>query len=111
MVNQPILWLSAKWLLGQTPASQAGEQIDPVRNAILLIVLLGLVLLGITLIACIMIGGSWVRRLARSHISQSHSTPASGKEKWRHDLAAQLPDTKLEETIVTYPTTDDTIAD
>ena len=111
MGNQPILWLSAKWLLGQTPASQAGEQIDPARNAILLIVLLGLVLLGITLIACIMIGGSWVRRLARSKISQSHSTLASDKEKWRHDLAAQLPDTKLEETIVTHPITDDTIAD
>ena len=111
MVNQSILWISARWLLGQAPTSRAIEQLDPVRNAILLIVLLGLVLLGITLIACVMIGGRWVRRLARPHISPSNSRHASGKEKWRQDLANQLPDAKLEETIVTNRTTDDTRAD
>ena len=111
MVNQSILWISASWLLGQAPTSRAIERTDPVRNAILLIVLLGLVLLGITLIACVMIGGRWVRRLARPHISPSNSRHASGKEKWRQDLANQLPDAKLEETIVTNPITDDTLAD
>ena len=111
MVNQSLLWISTRWLLEETPTSRDIQRIDPVRNVILLIVLLGLVLLGITLIACVMIGARWVRRLARSHISQSNSPHTSGKEKWRQVLANQLPDAKPEETIVTNSTTDDTIVD
>ena len=108
MVNHSILGISARWLVGQVPAI---ERIDPARNAILLILLLGLVLLSIILIACVMVGGRWVRRLARPHISQSNSPHASDKENWRQDLANQLPDTKLQETIVIDQITDETIID
>jgi hypothetical protein len=41
------------------------ERLDPVTRARALMALLGLVLLGVTLVACVMIGGRWVRRLAR----------------------------------------------
>ena len=46
------------------------ERLDPVTRARALMALLGLVLLGVTLVACVMMGGRWVRRLAR-HLPHS----------------------------------------
>lgn len=41
------------------------ERLDPPTRAVVLMALLGLVLLGLGMVALTMIGGRWVRRLAR----------------------------------------------
>jgi hypothetical protein len=64
-------------------ASMGLERLDPVTRARVLMALLGLVILSVALVACVMIGGRWVRRLARqspplapSHRQSRHAARA-----------------------------------
>jgi hypothetical protein len=55
-------------------AQQAGdaviERLDPPRRAAVVMALLGLTLIGLLLITFVMVGGHWVRRLARHRPGQ-----------------------------------------
>ena len=53
------------FLLAESSTPTGLERLDPPTRARVIMALLGLVLLGVTLVACVMIGGRWVRRLAR----------------------------------------------
>ena len=53
------------------------ERLDPPRRAAVLMAILGLVILGLTLVACVMIGGRWVRRLARDEHGRRRSPATS----------------------------------
>lgn len=59
--------------VADSTASTGLERLDPVTRARVLMALLGLVILCVALVACVMIGGRWVRRLARH--SSRLSTP------------------------------------
>ena len=96
-------------LFAQQQAEPLLEQLDPPRRAMVLMALLGLVLLGITLVACIMIGGRWVRRLARS--TTSRETGAARNNAWRKVLSQHLPDVSTGDTAVVDRGSDDTVAD
>ena len=52
-------------VLADSPVPMGLERLDPETRTVVIMALLGLVLLGVTLVACVMIGGRWVRRLAR----------------------------------------------
>lgn len=120
MVSLGTSWLGlpllfAQAFLAQAPARPLIQRLDPERNVALMMALLGLVLVGIGLVACIMIGGHWVRRLARSRPPHKPSPP-SNSEAWRASLAETLsletqPDCKTGETIISDAPTDDTRAD
>jgi hypothetical protein len=52
-------------MFADSSAATGLERLDPPTRARVLMALLALILLGVTLVACAMIGGRWVRRLAR----------------------------------------------
>lgn len=52
-------------VLADSSTATGLERLDPPTRARVVMALLGLVLLAVTLVACVMIGGRWVRRLAR----------------------------------------------
>lgn len=86
------------------------QRLDPPRRAVVVMALLGLVLTGVVLVACVMIGGRWVRRLAGRGVRPT-PTGKGAAEPWRSVLREALPDAKTSDTIHIDKTTDDTRAD
>lgn len=86
------------FLLAESSTPTGLERLDPPTRARVIMALLGLVLLGVTLVACVMIGGRWVRRLARH---SPHSMVPRG-------LASRAVDSKTPIAAVAGPT-DDTL--
>ena len=86
------------------------ERLDPVTRTKVLMALLGLVLLGITMIACVMIGGRWVRRLAqhRPRTSAIHKKSISGTNK---STMSAPTSSSTGDTIFGEQKTDETIPD
>jgi hypothetical protein len=72
--------------------------------------LLGLVLLGITMIACVMIGGRWVRRLAQH---EPRTAAIHKKSKWGTNRKATPPPltSSTGDTILGEQQTDETVSD
>lgn len=69
--------LNSLIVLDATDAPRAAiERIPPPQRAALLMALLGLVLLALGLMVCVMLGGRWVRRIARSRYP---SKPMEGR--------------------------------
>lgn len=97
-------------LLAQESGQPLIQQLDPKRNVALMMALLGLVLIGITLVACVMIGGHWVRKLARSSPPKK-AFEARDNTKLREQLAIHLPEGDPDETTLADPAMDDTKAD
>lgn len=87
------------------------ERLDPPRRAAVLMAILGLVLLGLTLVACVMIGGRWVRHLARQRHGRTTLTANVENQRLRSALGTILPASTTGETIVAEPQSDETIAD
>lgn len=87
------------------------ERLDPPKRAAVLMSILALVLLGLALIACIMIGGRWVRRLARQRHGQTKLTTHIENLRVRSALEPILPSAGTDETTVIKPKSDDTVAD
>lgn len=85
------------------------ERLDPVTRTVALMALLGLILLGITLIACVMIGGRWVRNLAR-HAPPSR-LPSNRSSRFPASKAAQVVDSASSDTLAAAPQTDETRTD
>jgi hypothetical protein len=52
-------------IVAQEPAQPLLERLDPPRRAMVMMAIFGLVILGLALIAAVMMGGRWVRRMAR----------------------------------------------
>ena len=86
------------------------EQLDPPTRAKVLMALLALVLLGVTMIACVMIGGRWVRQLA------AHSPRArklGSKRDWIEFTTATVckSGTLSSDTLSADRQTDETLSD
>jgi hypothetical protein len=89
-------------LLAAQTSKPVLEQLDPPRRAAVLMALLGLVLLGMLLVVCVMIGGHWVRRMARHRPGAApHRAARSAEEdrRLRAALASVLPDVKTDDTL------------
>jgi hypothetical protein len=93
------------------PAEPLLKQLDPPRRAAVLMAILGLVLLGIVLVACVMIGGRWVRHLARHEHGPTKNTTHVENQRLRKALEPVLPQGEASETAVAPRKSDDTVAD
>ena len=106
-----LIYPSLAMLLAQEAQQPLLKQLDPPRRAIVLMALLGLVVLGIAMVACVMIGGHWVRRLGRSRPTPSRHVTANSQAQWRSDLAKIVPEVEPGDTAVVDQSTDDTVTD
>ena len=107
-------WLVPALLAAEESAEPLIERLDPPRRAAVLMAILGLVLLGLTLVACVMIGGRWVRRLAREQHGRTLLIGHIENQRLRTALRAILPAgiiAEAGETIVINEKSDDTTAD
>ena len=90
-------------LLAQQAAEPVLERLDPPRRAVVIMALLGLVLVGLFLVTGIMLGGHWVRRLARHRPGmrdRSKGDPAaSANQRLRESLRPLLPEIDPADTI------------
>jgi hypothetical protein len=87
------------------------ERLDPPRRAAVLMAILGLVLLGLALVACVMIGGRWLRRVARQQHGRTQNTSHIENRRLRKALEPILPQGEAGETTVARRKNDDTVAD
>ncbi|MEM8864658.1 MAG: hypothetical protein AAGF31_03835 [Planctomycetota bacterium] len=125
---RPCFWLAylpyliaaanATELPADLPVELPVERLDPPTRTAVMMALLGLVLLGLLLVACIMVGGRWLRRLARQR-RPPREWPRK-QQPWEEPIAtdaaapdsAELPDERrlLGETMIDKPP-EDTVAD
>jgi hypothetical protein len=77
------------------------EKLDPPRRAAVIMALLGLTLVGLFLIVCAMLGGHWVRRLARQRPARGFKlNPISaGGQSAPDSLRAIVPEAMSDDTI------------
>jgi hypothetical protein len=87
-------------IAAQQPGDSLLERLDPPRRAAAIMALLGLTLIGVLLITFVMVGGHWVRRLARQRPGSRTGASAAATQKLRDALRAFLPDIKSGDTIV-----------
>jgi len=104
------LELSANLLALQESAEPLLERLDPPRRAAVLMAILALVITGITLVACVMIGGRWVRRLARHELGRTKLTIHIENQRLRDALQPILPEGQTGETTVAKRSSDETVA-
>jgi hypothetical protein len=100
-------------LLAEDAAKPVLERLDPPRRAAVVMALLGLVLTGLLLVVCVMLGGHWVRRMARHRPGGGNVNVDSANEnrQLRRSLEAILPNVKSSETIHTDRAAGDTRVD
>jgi hypothetical protein len=87
------------------------DRLDPPRRAAVLMAILALVLLGLALVTCVMIGGRWVRRVARHEHGRTTITANIENQRLRAALTDILPVGEAGETIAMEHRSDDTKAD
>lgn len=78
------------------------EKLDPPRRAAVVMALLALTLIGLFSIVFIMVGGHWVRRMARHRPGKAGATPADKLAEalqLRKSLESVLPEAKTDDTI------------
>jgi hypothetical protein len=93
---------SVSFLLAKQSTEPVLEQLDPPRRAAVLMALLALVLTGMALVACAMIGGHWVRRMAQHKPGAFRAKAAEGaaqNRRLRDALSSVLPEAKTNDTI------------
>ena len=77
------------------------EQLDGPRRAAVIMALLALTLVGLFLIVFVMVGGHWVRRLARHRPGQQRRGQGAVAEgRLREALQHILPDMKSSDTVL-----------
>jgi hypothetical protein len=86
-------------------AARAGDdvlsQLDPPRRAAVVMALLGLTLVGLFLVAFVMVGGHWVRRLARHKPARrAFSKHVTSEASLREALEGILPEGKSSDTVL-----------
>jgi hypothetical protein len=87
------------------------EQLDPPRRAAVLMSILALVLLGLLLVACTMIAGRWVRRLARDRHGPTTLIAHVENQRLRSALEPILPAGDPADTKIIRHNSDQTVAD
>jgi hypothetical protein len=97
-------------------AQQAGdavlERLDPPRRAAVVMALLGLTLIGMFLITFVMVGGHWVRRLARHRPGRRRFVTKAGNEGELHETLKQfLPEGNSSDTVLLDTSSKDTKAE
>ena len=97
-------------------AQQAGdavfERLDPPRRAAVVMALLGLTLVGLFLITFVMVGGHWVRKLARHRPGQRRfGKNAVTESRLREALQNILPEMKSSDTVLLDSPSKDTKAE
>jgi hypothetical protein len=98
-------------------AARAGDDVlnrlDPPRRAAVVMALLGLTLVGLFLVAFAMVGGHWVRRLARHRPGQrTFGKPVTAEAaSLREALEGILPEVKSSDTVLLDSSSKDTRAD
>src|SRR5689334_3014929 len=104
------------WRLTLMAVAQANdpvfERLDPPRRAAVVMALLGLTLVGMFLITFILVGGHWVRRLARHRPAGARATrtPMTISEL-EDSFEAMLPDAKKGDTVLIDRRSKDTKVD
>jgi uncharacterized protein YneF (UPF0154 family) len=87
------------------------ERLDPPRRAAVVMALLALTLIGLFLVVFIMVGGHWVRRLARQRPRKSlrlgPDVPFDDSQL-RESLESVLPEAKTDDTVQLGRTPSDT---
>ena len=95
-------------LVAQQSTERVLEQLDPPRRAAVVMALLALVLVGLLLVTIAMLGGHWVRRLARykpGHWRAASDAEAARKHReLRESLRSVLPEAPTDDTIFTGAT-------
>jgi hypothetical protein len=77
------------------------ERLDPPRRAAVIMALLALTLIGLFLITFIMVGGHWVRRMARHRPRNGGTTVSTRDESATGDVPQiVLPDEKSSDTML-----------
>jgi hypothetical protein len=76
------------------------ERLDPPRRAAVVMALLGLTLIGLFLIVFVMVGGHWVRRLARHRPGRRATKSLPAEAELREALAMLVPDVKSSDTVL-----------
>jgi hypothetical protein len=106
-------WLEAGALFASQASKPVLERLDPPRRAAVVMALLALVLTGLFLVACIMLGGHWVRRLARHKPGSraANSSHSAGNRGLRDSLHAILPEAKSDDTVQLESPSNDTKVD
>jgi hypothetical protein len=88
------------------------ERLDPPRRAAVVMALLGLTLVGLFLITTILVGGHWVRRLARHRPAGSRRSERPPRiSELQESLDATLPDMKKGDTMLIDRLSKDTKVD
>jgi hypothetical protein len=100
-------------LAAEDAADMPLERLDPPRRAAVMMAILALVLTGIALVACVMIGGRWVRRMARDTHGPTTNTMHIENKRLREALEPILPadNSAPGETVVARRKSDETVAD
>lgn len=85
------------------------ERLDPPRRAAVVMALLGLTLVGLFLITFVMVGGHWVRKLARHRPGRRRFTKSEMTEgRLREALQNILPEVKSNDTVLLDSSSKDT---
>jgi len=97
-------------------AARAGDDVlnrlDPPRRAAVVMALLGLTLVGLFLVAFVMVGGHWVRRLARHKPGQrTFGKQVASEASLREALQGILPEIKSSDTVLLDSSSKETRAD
>ena len=111
VTGEPTLVLALALLAIEESAEPLIDRLDPPRRAAVLMAILALVLLGLALVACVMIGGRWVRRLARHEHGRTTITANVENQRLRSALKNILPTGEAGETIAMEHRSDETKAD
>jgi len=110
MVSTPHIFGAGDTILFAVQAGDAVlERLDPPRRAAVVMALLGLTLVGLFLITFAMVGGHWVRRLARHRPGKRQfMTKVETAAGLREALPEILPERKSSETVLLDTSSKDT---
>lgn len=111
VIGEALLRLTARLVAVQDAAKLPFEQLDPPRRAAVVMAILALVLTGMALVACVMIGGRWVRHLARHELGRTKCTTNVENQRLRAALEPILPAGQADETTVAERKNDETVTD
>src|SRR4051812_41248392 len=101
--------LGSAALMAATSVEPVLEQLDKPRRAAVVMALLGLTLVGLFLITFVMVGGHWVRKLARHRPGQRRIEKNVMSESPLHEaLQNILPDLKSTDTVMLDTSSKDT---
>jgi hypothetical protein len=111
VIDTGMIVLNRALLVAAQSADPLFERLDPPRRAAVVMALLGLTLIGLFLITFAMIGGHWVRRMARHRPSRRRAgTAAAASRQLTEALQGILPELKSGDTVLLDTPSKDTKA-